>query len=102
MGGLLGEEREISKEKQIEEMANIVSNAIKTWFYKAPPTSNPHFVAAAIYKEGYRKQKEGENVSGTPSLFECSVCHWYDWDTTTGDTSDYNYCPNCGAKMKGV
>ncbi len=35
------------------------------------------------------------------SLFECSVCHWSDGDTMTGDTSDYNFCPNCGAKVDG-
>ena len=35
-----------------------------------------------------------------PSLFECSVCHWSDDDTTTGDTSVYNYCPHCGARME--
>ena len=36
-----------------------------------------------------------------PSLFECSLCNWCDDDTTTGSTSVYNYCPNCGAKMDG-
>lgn len=50
----------MSKEKQIEEMEQIVSNAIMTWVYEAPPISNPHFVAAAIYDAGYRKQIEGE------------------------------------------
>jgi hypothetical protein len=37
----------------------------------------------------------------TPSLFECSICHWSCSDTYYGDTADYNYCPNCGAKMDG-
>jgi hypothetical protein len=42
----------------------------------------------------------GYNIDrDTPSLFECSVCHWSCWDTYCGDTEDYNYCPNCGAKM---
>lgn len=35
------------------------------------------------------------------ALFECSLCRWCDDDTTTGSTSVYNYCPNCGAKMDG-
>ena len=35
------------------------------------------------------------------ALFECSLCNWCDDDTTTGSTSVYNYCPNCGAKMDG-
>jgi hypothetical protein len=43
----------------------------------------------------------GYNLNEYPSLFECSVCRWSDWDTYTGDTSVYNYCPNCGAKMDG-
>ena len=37
----------------------------------------------------------------SPSLFGCSVCGWFCWDTYCGDTDTYNYCPNCGAKMKG-
>ena len=36
-----------------------------------------------------------------PSLFECSVCSAYDNDTYTGESSEYNYCPWCGAKMDG-
>ena len=36
-----------------------------------------------------------------PPLFGCSLCRWCDDDTTTGSTSVYNYCPNCGAKMDG-
>lgn len=44
----------------------------------------------------------GRNLDAdTPSLFECSVCHWSCIDTYYGDTEDYNYCPNCGAKMDG-
>ena len=51
--------------------------------------------------KGYRKQKEGENVAMYPSsTFECSECHWQDWDLYTAD-SGYNYCPNCGAKRRG-
>ena len=44
--------------------------------------------------------RHGRNINAEwPSLFECSVCGWPDYDTTTGDTAVYNYCPNCGAKM---
>lgn len=46
--------------------------------------------------------RHGRNINAEwPSLFECSVCGWSDDDTTTGDTTVYNYCPNCGAKMDG-
>ena len=44
----------------------------------------------------------GRNLDeDTPSLFECSICHWSCNDTYYGDTAEYNYCPNCGAKMDG-
>lgn len=57
--------------------------------------------AATIAREE-NAPKEGTNLNAEwPSLFECSVCHWSDGDTYTGDTSTYNFCPNCGAKMKG-
>lgn len=36
-----------------------------------------------------------------PSLFECSVCGWECGDTVPGDTETYNYCPNCGADVRG-
>lgn len=52
----------MSKEKQIKEMAHIVSNAIETWVHQAPSISNPHFVATAIYYAGYRKQSEWISV----------------------------------------
>lgn len=43
----------------------------------------------------------GYDTSGGMSLFRCSVCGWFCWDTYCGDTDTYNYCPNCGAKMDG-
>lgn len=49
-----------------------------------------------------QKVKHAKNLcEDYPSLFECSLCRWCDDDTTTGSTSVYNYCPNCGAKMDG-
>lgn len=47
----------MSREKQIEEMAHIVSNSIMVWAHELPPISNPHFVATAIYTAGYRRQE---------------------------------------------
>ena len=55
-------------------------------------------------KAGYRKQSEGEwkpcfedwrkQVEGD----ECSACGFRHYGTSI---SHYNFCPNCGAKMKG-
>lgn len=44
---------------------------------------------------------QGRNLSEEyPSLFECSVCGASCFDTIPWDC-DINYCPNCGARMKG-
>lgn len=59
--------------------------------------------ACSVFKDKskYVEQKQGRNLKeDTPSLFECSICHWSCFDTYCGD-GDYNYCPNCGAKMDG-
>lgn len=48
-----------------------------------------------------QKVKHAKNLcEDYPSLFQCSLCNWCDDDTTTGNTSVYNYCPNCGAKIE--
>ena len=45
--------------------------------------------------------RHGRNIEDTPSLFECSLCGWFDSDLYTSDTGIYNFCPNCGARMDG-
>ena len=45
--------------------------------------------------------KHAYNKNDVPSQFECSACGWCCWDTYNGDTDEYNFCPNCGAKMDG-
>ena len=65
------------------------------------------------YRKSYHAVKDAPTIDAvpvvhgynteddSPSLFECSVCGWSCWDTYCGDTDTYNYCPNCGAMMKG-
>lgn len=53
--------------------------------------------------QGYTKIKHGEWVhSGLAEHWrgkdECSECHYHTADRI--DLSYFNYCPNCGAKMK--
>ena len=52
----------MNKEKQIEEMAVIVSNSIREWANDLPPISCPVYNAEALYNAGYRKQKEVERL----------------------------------------
>lgn len=58
--------------------------------------ANIHAIPAADVQE----VKHGHNTQDLPSLFECSVCGWGSADTLYCDTSTFNYCPNCGAKME--
>ena len=59
--------------------------------------------AQVMYDRGYSKQSEGEwkiKWKSTlpqyePSEYECSVCGYR-------RTVLHKFCPNCGAKMKGV
>lgn len=45
--------------------------------------------------------KHGHNLSNTPSYFVCSLCGDNCCDVYTYEPSQFNYCPNCGAKMDG-
>ena len=54
-------------------------------------------LAEMICNAGYRKQAEGEWISLEPEigLFACSLCDHRIL------RAKCNFCPNCGAKMKG-
>jgi hypothetical protein len=94
---LKNEEKISETEKQIEEMAKTILDFVHTKHNQFSMQD----LAEHLYNTGYRKQSEGKNVAIYPSsAFECSECHWEDWDLYTADSA-YNFCPNCGAKMKG-
>lgn len=60
-------------------------------------------LTAFLLANGVVVREKGENLKADiPSLFECSKCGWFDWDTYTTDTGVYNFCPNCGADMRGA
>ena len=89
----------MSKEKQIEEMAQDIYTLLRS-------DTMSRAMASLLYGEGYRKQSEGEWIKHSAS-YECTVCNeeFYvegyaeDYDPITD--YDLHYCPNCGAKMKG-
>ena len=111
----------MNEEKQIEEMAKIIEGAItETIQYKQAPANSTEarLEAEALYKEGYRKQVEGEwefvekeafwisNMeeslrTGKPTkelMPVCSHCK-----TMFGKiVLQHKFCPECGARMKGV
>ena len=59
-------------------------------------------MATALYNAGYRKQSEGEwiptytyTAEGT-GIYKCSLC-----GRKSANPKADNFCPNCGAEMKG-
>ena len=100
----------MSKEKQIEEMAECLINIQQNFNeYCAKPcrecelggivNCENHYKAEALYNAGYRKQSEAEwtkdNTSKFKNRYNCSVCDYRFFGIPTP------YCPKCGAKMKG-
>ena len=92
----------MSKEKQIEEMADVLERA-KVNACATIGSMNSSFgmwYATALYTEGYRKQEEGEweivKGSNGKEKMVCTNCrHQQDLAST------FTYCPNCGARVGG-
>lgn len=98
--------------KQIEEMAKVLCKNALTEYCASGRCSNQNCLVNAkaletLYNAGYRKQSEGKwvanrHISVTKrnrtihyETYKCSVCG------TWNGRHRQNYCPNCGAKMKG-
>ena len=54
-------------------------------------------MAESLYEQGYRKQSEGEWSHGVNDTVKCSICR-----RRMPKIYCMNFCPHCGAKMKGV
>ena len=89
----------MSKERQIGEITKLINT---------PCNDRPHdncyeygclkCQAGLIYDAGYRKQSEGEWISQTEHASFCSKCG----AIRNIETQEFwNFCPHCGAKMKG-
>lgn len=61
--------------------------------------------AKALYNAGYRKVKQGEwqiRKSVVEADLFCSNCGYQYTEAEPSQIELYNYCPNCGAHMKGA
>lgn len=89
----------MSKEKQIEEIAKTLHEGMKP----LKETYGTIEIASILYNAGYRKQSEGEWVGNRQTdEYICSLCGMI---APVDCLKEYfyksNFCPNCGAKMKG-
>lgn len=100
----------MSKEKQIEEMAEIMSHSCEGECFtnKDGLTDCAVCEACLLYEAGYRKQSKGEwivpkteqawNNGEYPIERTCSVCGMR---RNIETQIAWNFCPNCGARMSG-
>lgn len=92
----------MSDKKQIDEMAKIIASSC----YKSCLECNSEAIdgaacievrsAEALYNAGYRKQSEGRWIKHRNEK-TCSQCKFVYYS----NNDDWNFCPNCCAKMKG-
>ena len=85
----------MNKKKHIKEIAQEIRNGL----VKTNRGCVTERVAEHLHDQGYRRYSVGKwkNVKDEPldKIYECSVCGF----NVYGYRS--NYCPNCGARMKG-
>ena len=90
-------------EKQaIEEMARVIKSSLDglgVGNFNFTGDEISKMFGRALYNAGCRKQSEGEWESfEIPHMMRCSVCNVSTLDI---HRQYFNFCPNCGAKMKG-
>jgi DNA-directed RNA polymerase subunit RPC12/RpoP len=97
----------MSKEKQIEEMCEVLRQNAEScntcsWYEDGLCIDNCELaednqtVCETLYNAGYRKQSVGKWVEPAYGELKCSECGIVQEDYP----HRYNYCPNCGAKMR--
>ena len=67
-------------------------------------TIDTEVVSVPVYWNEEQRQSD-ERGAGILEKCECSVCGWrknFMGYKKLGVNKSYNYCPNCGAKMKGT
>lgn len=91
-----------SELEQIAELQHLIFTCFSDISYHGSAV-----VAKALYHAGYRKQSEGEWIDKPTGAYS----RWQSWCSSCGKHSGIGgiesnrhkpFCPNCGAKMKGV
>ena len=94
--------------EQIEEMWNDIGEKQEGgWVFVdnseyTTDVFNEELAEHLVVNKGYRKQKEGEwKYNEDCDCFVCSVCGNSALNNYRGLSVNSNFCPNCGAHMKG-
>ena len=100
----------MSREKQIEEMSQVVRDTIyrenESGFaegFDALCTATEYLtekITEALYNAGYCKQSEGEWKLHKDGSGTCSECHFTQKNIWDYDNYQH-FCGHCGAKMRG-
>ena len=85
--------RDEAKRKIIEELDSI--DHVPSWVYERLSTAIEFIPIIEERKEG-KWIKHIDDLFPVDSTIECSICHEEQYTTI-----DDNFCPNCGARMKG-
>ena len=99
----------MSKEKQIEEMARLLESFCELQDECSCIADCDECRATKLYEAGYRKQSVGgwmthhctnggTSQRGRTIIYKTFTC---DRCGKSNGRHKTNYCPNCGAKMKG-
>lgn len=94
----------MGREKEIEEMANILWHIPNNYFLNS--YNDCERIAECIYDDGgYRKQSDGEWIAKIGYAgygYYCSNCNAvFTGENAEWIAKEHIYCPKCGAKMKG-
>lgn len=79
---------------EIEKMAEVIKATEKIALDAHCGYPSPRMYATDLYRKGYRKQAEGEWLQDFDGDCYCPFCARYPKEIL-------NFCPECGAKMKG-
>lgn len=102
--------KERIEKQEIEEMAKIAFpflDVVKPEFYNMAIHGNPHVIKPIenLYNAGYHRQIVGEWTRIEVKGKNYAQVYYQHKDCEVNETqmfpSPYEYCPNCGAKMKG-
>ena len=86
----------MSKEKQIDEKHELSESIYMSGHGLDRKDSDD--IAEQLYHEGYRKQSEGKWIFAGDGIIQCTSCD----EVYEARVLPRNFCPNCGAKLKGV